>query len=209
MVAAVFGLKLSHSKINTMNPSVDWFFTKATKWQEEYAELRSIVLDCQLTEELKWGCPCYTLQKGNIVLIHGFKEYCALLFMKGALLKDKKGLLVQQTENVQSARQLRFTGVEEIIKMRATIKAYIKEAMEVEKAGLKVALKKPEEFKMAEEFRLVLDDMPELKAAFYNLTPGRQRAYLLHFSSPKQAKTREARVEKSVQQILNGKGLDD
>jgi uncharacterized protein YdeI (YjbR/CyaY-like superfamily) len=196
-----------------MNPKVDWFFTKATKWQKEYQQLRMIVLDCGLTEELKWGCPCYTFpasagrQKSNIVLIHGFKEYCALLFMKGALLKDDNGILVQQTENVQAARQIRFTGVKEIVKMKTIIKAFIKEAIEVEKAGLKVELKKATEFKMPEEFKNVLDDMPELKTAFYNLTPGRQRGYLLHFSSPKQAKTREARIEKSVQQILNGKGL--
>ncbi len=192
-----------------MNPKVDWFFTKATKWQEEYEELRMLVLDCGLTEELKWGCPCYTFQKTNIVLIHGFKEYSALLFMKGALLKDVKGILVQQTENVQAARQIRFTSVKEIVKMKTIIKAYIKEAIEVEKAGLKVELKKTSEFKMPEEFQNVLDNMPELKTAFYNLTPGRQRGYLLHFSSSKQAKTREARIEKCVQQILKGKGLND
>lgn len=192
-----------------MNPKVEFFFDKAKKWREEYEQLRTIILDCKLTEELKWGCPCYTFEKTNIVLIHGFKEYCALLFMKGALLKDVKGILVQQTENVQGARQIRFTSVKEIVKMRAIIKAYIKEAIEVEKAGLKVALKKTSEFKMPEEFQNVLDDMPELKTAFFNLTPGRQRGYLLHFSSPKQSKTREARIEKCVQQILNGKGLDD
>lgn len=192
-----------------MNPKVDWFFTKPTKWQEEYEELRKLILDCGMTEELKWGCPCYTFQKSNIVLIHGFKEYAALLFMKGALLKDVKEILVQQTENVQAARQIRFTSVKEIVKMKIIIKAYIKEAIEVEKAGLKVELKKPTEFKMPEEFKNVLDDMPELKTAFYSLTLGRQRGYLLHFSSPKQAKTREARIEKCVQQILNGKGLDD
>jgi uncharacterized protein YdeI (YjbR/CyaY-like superfamily) len=192
-----------------INPKVDFFFSKAKKWQEEFEKLRMIILDCQLTEELKWGCPCYTFQKTNIVLIHGFKEYCALLFMKGALLKDVKGILVQQTENVQGARQIRFTSVKEIVKMKTIIKAYIKEAIEVEKAGLKVELKKTSEFKMPEEFQNVIDDMPELKTAFFNLTPGRQRGYLLHFSSPKQAKTREARIEKCVQQILNGKGLDD
>lgn len=192
-----------------MNSKVDWFFTKDTKWQEEYEELRELVLDCGLSEELKWGCPCYTFQKSNIVLIHGFKEYCALLFMKGALLKDNKGILVQQTKNVQAARQIRFTSVKEIVKIKTIIKAYIKEAIEVEKAGLKVKLKKPTEFKMPEEFKNVIDDVPELKIAFYNLTPGRQRGYLLYFSSPKQAKTREARIEKCVQQILNGKGLDD
>jgi uncharacterized protein YdeI (YjbR/CyaY-like superfamily) len=192
-----------------MNPKVDWFFNKASKWQEEYSALRILVLECGLTEELKWGCPCYTFQENNIVLIHGFKEYCALLFMKGALLKDAKSILVQQTENVQAARQIRFTGVKEIVKIKTAVKAYIKEAIEVEKAGLKVKLKKPAEFKMPAEFKNVLDGMPELKTAFYNLTPGRQRGYLLHFSSPKQAKTREARVEKYMPQILKGKGLDD
>jgi uncharacterized protein YdeI (YjbR/CyaY-like superfamily) len=195
--------------MNSMNPKVDWFFTKATKWQEEYEELRTIVLDCGLTEELKWGCPCYTFQKSNIILIHGFKEYCALLFMKGALLNDAKGILVQQTENVQAARQIRFTSVKEIVKMNTIIKTYIKEAIEVEKAGLKAELKKVSEFKMPVEFKTVLDDMPELKTAFYSLTPGRQRGYLLYFSAPKQAKTRETRIEKCVEQILNGKGLDD
>ena len=192
-----------------MNPEVDWFFIKATKWQKEYEELRMLLLDCGLTEELKWGCPCYTFKKTNIVLIHGFKDYSALLFVKGALLKDVKGILVQQTENVQAARQIRFTNVMEIVKMKTILKAYITEAIEVEKAGLKVELKKTSEFKMPEEFQNVLDDMPELKTAFYNLTPGRQRRYLLHFSSSKQAKTREERIKKCVQQILNGKGLDE
>ncbi|HVF97969.1 MAG TPA: DUF1801 domain-containing protein, partial [Flavisolibacter sp.] len=187
-----------------MNPKVDWFFAKATKWQDAYEELREIVLHCGLTEELKWGCPCYTFGKHNVVLIHGFKDYVALLFMKGALLKDAKGILVQQTENVQAARQIRFTSVEEIVEKRSVIKAYIKEAVELEKAGLKVELKKTAEYKMPEEFKNVLDDMPELKTAFFSLTPGRQRGYLLHFSSPKQPKTREARIEKCVQQILDG-----
>lgn len=192
-----------------MNPKVDFFFNKADKWQEEYEQLRTLTLDCGLTEELKWGCPCYTFEKTNIVLIHGFKEYCALLFIKGALLSDVKSILVQQTENVQAARQIRFTSVEEIMKMRTIVTAYIKEAIEVEKAGLKVELKKTTEFKMPEEFQNVLDGLPELKTAFYELTPGRQRGYLLHFSAPKQAKTREARIEKCMQQILNRKGLDD
>lgn len=191
------------------NPKVDFYFTKTSKWREAYDALRTIVLDSGLKEELKWGCPCYTLQKSNIVLIHGFKEYAALLFMKGALLKDVKGILVQQTENVQAARQIRFTSATEIVKLKPTIKAYIKQAIEVEKAGLKVALKKPSEFNMAEEFKNALDDMPELKTAFYKLTPGRQRGYLLHFSTAKQAKTREARIEKWVPQILKGKGLED
>ena len=192
-----------------MNPEVDWFFNKATKWQDEYSELRMLVLDCGLTEELKWGCPCYTWQKSNIVLIHGFKNYCALLFMQGAMLKDAKKILVQQTENVQSARQIRFANIQEILKSKSTIKAYIKEAIAINKAGLKVELKKTTEYKTPEEFQNVLDDMPELKTAFQALTPGRQRGYLLYFSAPKQAKTREARIEKYLQQILDGKGLDD
>lgn len=198
-----------------INPEVDWFFTKKTKWQEEYAALRSIVLSCKLTEELKWGCPCYTLpgttvrQNTNIVLIHGFKDYCALLFMKGALLKDETGILIQQTENVQSARQIRFTSVKEIIKLAKIVKGYIKEAIQVEEAGLKVELKKTADYQIPEEFQLVLEDMPHLKKAFGSLTPGRQRNYLFYFSQPKQSKTREARIEKCIQQILNGKGLND
>jgi uncharacterized protein YdeI (YjbR/CyaY-like superfamily) len=192
-----------------MNPKVDWFFSKASKWKEEYSELRMLVLACGLTEELKWGCPCYTLKKSNIVLIHGFKDCCALLFMKGALLKDAKNILVQQTANVQAARQIRFTSDKEIVKMKATIKAYIKEAIAAENAGLKVDMKKTTQFNMPNEFETVLNDMPELKTAFYNLTPGRQRGYLLHFSSAKQTKTREQRVEKYLQKILDGKGLED
>jgi len=192
-----------------MNPNVDWFFNKDTKWQEAYAELRTIVLDCGLTEELKWGCPCYTFQNNNIVLIHGFKDYCALLFMKGTLLKDTEGILVQQTLNVQASRQIRFTKTQDIVNNESILKAYINEAIEVEKAGLKVELKKTTEFNMPDEFKMVLEDMPELKTAFEALTPGRQRGYLLYFSSPKQAKTREARIEKCIQQILVGKGLDD
>jgi len=201
-----------------MNPKVDWFFNKATKWQEEYDRLRMIVLDCGLKEELKWGCPCYTCPTGssrrafednNIVLIHGFKEYCALLFMKGALLKDKQGILIQQTENVQAARQIRFTNVDEIVKMESTLKTYIKEAINVEKAGLKVPLKKASEFSIPEEFKNVLDATPNLKKAFYALTPGRQRGYLLYFSAAKQPRTRESRVEKYVKKILSGKGIND
>ncbi len=192
-----------------MNPKVDWYFTKNEKWQNEIKQLRTIVLDCGLAEELKWGCPCYTFQKSNIVLIHVFKEYCAVLFFKGVLLKDAKGILIQQTENVQAARQMRFTNIGEIVKRKSILKAYIYEAIEVEKAGLKVELKKPTEFKMAEEFQNKFDKTPGLKTAFEALTPGRQRAYLLHFSQPKQSKTRESRVEKCVKQILNGKGLDD
>jgi uncharacterized protein YdeI (YjbR/CyaY-like superfamily) len=192
-----------------MNPNVDWFFNKATKWQEAYAELRMLVLDCGLTEELKWGCPCYTHDNSNVVLIHGFKDYCALLFMQGALLKDAKGILVQQTEHVQSARQIRFANTEEILKSKSNIKAYVKEAIALDKAGLKVALKKTAEYKIPEEFQTVLNDMPELKTAFQSLTPGRQRGYLLYFSAPKLSKTREARIEKYLQHILDGKGLDD
>ena len=192
-----------------MNPKVDWFFNKAKKWQKEYDRLRMIVLDCGLTEELKWGCPCYTFENSNIVLIHGFKEYCALLLFKGALLKDTKGILVQQTENVQAGRQIRFTHVEEIVKMESTLRAYIKEAIKVEKAGVKVPLKKTSEFKMPEEFKDVLEGTPALKKAFYALTPGRQRGYLLYFSSAKQSKTRESRIEKSMPKILKGKGLED
>ncbi len=192
-----------------MNPKVNFFFNKASKWQAEYEQLRTIVLDCGLTEELKWGCPCYTFEGNNIVLIHGFKDYCALLFMKGALMKDAKGILIQQTENVQAARQIRFTNLNEIVKLKTALKAYIQEAISVEKSGLKVELKKPTEFKMAEEFQQVLNEMPEVKKAFEALTPGRQRAYLLHFSQPKQSKTRESRVENCIPQILKGKGLDD
>ena len=171
--------------------------------------MRTIVLDCRLTEELKWGDPCYTFQKSNIVLIHGFKEYCALLFFKGALLKDANGILIQQTENVQAARQIRFTNVQEIVEMEPILKAYIYEAIEVEKAGLKVNYKKTSEFSIPEEFQNKLDEIPALKTAFEALTPGRQRAYLLYFSPPKQSKTRESRVEKYMQQIFNGKGLND
>ena len=191
-----------------MNPKVDFIFNKPGQWQEELALLRAIVLDCGLSEELKWGEPCYTLGKSNIVLIHAFKEYCALLFFKGALLHDAHGILIQQTENVQAARQIRFTGAGQIREMENELKAYIYEAIEVEKAGLKVPLKNTSEFSMPEEFRQTLDASPELKYAFEALTPGRQRAYLLHFSAPKQAKTRVARIEKSIPQILDGKGLN-
>src|SRR5262245_3841153 len=195
--------------MNQKNPRVDFFFNKAKTWQEEFEKLRTIALDCGLTEELKWGCPCYTFQKSNIVLIHGFKEYCALLFFKGALLKDARSLLIQQTENVQAARQIRFTSLREIAKLKTVLRAYIKEATEIEKAGLKVNLKPTSEFKVPEEFQAKLAEMPALKTAFKSLTPGRQRAYLLYFSAAKQPKTREARVEKYMQRILNRKGLDD
>ena len=192
-----------------MNPKVDFYFSKAKKWQEEIKKLRVIVLDCGLAEELKWGVPCYTFQKNNIVLIHVFKEYCALLFFKGALLHDPNGILIQQTENVQAARQIRFTNIEEIVKMEQILKAYIYEAIEVERAGLKVNLKKTATFNIPEEFQNKLDEKPALKTAFDALTPGRQRAYLLYFSAPKQSKTRESRIENYMQQILDGKGFND
>jgi uncharacterized protein YdeI (YjbR/CyaY-like superfamily) len=192
-----------------MNPKVDVYISKNNKWQEELKKLRTIILDCQLTEELKWGVPCYTFQKSNIVLIHVFKEYCALLFIKGALLNDAHGILIKQTENVQAGRQIRFTNVREIVEMEPILKAYIYEAIEVEKAGLKVNLKKTTEFIIPEEFQKKLDEIPALKTTFDALTPGRQRAYILYFSAPKQSKTRESRVEKCMQQILNGKGLND
>lgn len=216
LVSKSLQIRINNTKfIEMMNPKVDWYFTKAEQWQEELEQLRILVLDCGLTEELKWGVPCYAFQTSgskqasNIVLIHVFKEYCAFLFFKGALLKDTEGILIQQTENVQAARQIRFTSVKQIVEMEAILKAYIYEAIEVEKAGLKVPLKKTAEFAMPEEFRDKLDKIPTLKTAFEALTPGRQRAYLLHFSSPKQAKTRESRVEKCMEQILNGKGLND
>jgi len=192
-----------------MNPKVDFYFSKAKKWQKEIEKLRMIVLDCGLTEELKWGVPCYTFQKSNIVLIHVFKEYCAFLFFKGALLHDVNGILIQQTKNVQAARQIRFTNVREIAEMEPILKPYIFEAIEVERAGLKVKLKKATAFIIPEEFHNKLNKIPALKTAFNALTPGRQRGYILYFSAPKQSKTRESRVEKSMQPILNGKGLND
>lgn len=192
-----------------MNPKVDWFFDKAEKWKKEFEKLRTIILDCGLDEELKWGQACYMFQERNIVLIHGFKEYCALLFFKGALLNDPESILIQQTENVQSARQIRFTNVREIAEKERIIKAYIYEAIEVEKAGLQVKLKKTADFKIPEEFQNKLNKNKALKKAFDALTPGRQRAYIFHFSQPKQPKTREARIEKYIPQILDGKGLDD
>ena len=192
-----------------MNPKVDWFFDKDSKWQKEYKKLRTIVLDCGLTEELKWGCPCYTFENSNIVLIHGFKDYCALLFFKGALLNDANSILIQQTKNVQSARQVRFTNLKEIVKMEKILKAYVYEAIEVERAGLKVKLKETKEFKISEEFQKRLNKNAALKKAFNALTPGRQRAYLFYFSQAKQSTTREARVEKYLQKILEGRGLDD
>lgn len=192
-----------------MNSKVDFFFDKAEKWQKEFEKLRTIILDCGLTEELKWGQACYTFQDSNIVLIHGFKEYCAMLFFKGALLNDPEGILIQQTENVQSARQIRFTNLKEIVKMEKNLKAYIYEAIEIDKSGLKVKLKNTADFKIPEEFQNKLNKNHALKKAFDALTPGRQRAYIFHFSQPKQAKTREARVEKYIPQIIDGKGLND
>ncbi len=192
-----------------MNPKVDWYFNKPNKWQEELRQLRTIALDCNLNEELKWGCPCYTYQESNIVLIHDFKQYCAFLFFKGALLQDDAGILIQQTANVQGARQVRFTNVREIADKAGTLKAYIFEAIEVEKAGLKVEHKKTADFAVAEEFQIKLDTIPALKAAFEALTPGRQRGYLLYFSQAKQSKTRESRIEKYIPKILSGKGLED
>jgi uncharacterized protein YdeI (YjbR/CyaY-like superfamily) len=192
-----------------MNPKVDFYFAKAKTWQKEIEKLRDIVLDCPLDEELKWGVPTYQFQGTNIVLIHTFKDYCALLFFKGALLKDPESILIQQTANVQAARQIRFTNLKDIVKQTKTIKAYIFEAIEVEKAGLKVPMKKTKEFELPEEFQAVLKTDKSVKKAFEALTPGRQRAYLLFFSSAKQAKTREARIAKAIPQILAGKGLDD
>ena len=192
-----------------LNPQVDFYFNKEKKWQEEINQLRVIALDSHLVEALKWGCPCYVHDKHNIVLIHTFKEYCALLFFKGALMNDPKKILIQQTENVQAARQIRFTNIKEIVKLEPALRSYIKAAIEIEKAGLKVPLKKPAEFKMAVEFQSKLDQNAALRKAFQELTPGRQRAYLLHFSSPKLSTTREARIEKAIKPILKGKGLND
>ena len=191
-----------------MNPKVDAFLSRAEKWQEEMEKLRMIVLDCQLTEELKWGVPCYTVKKSNVVLIHGFKDYCALLFIKGSLLSDKDNILIQQTENVQAGRQVRFANINQIIELEAILKTYIFEATEIEKAGLKVEFKKTAEYNIPEELKVKFNEMV-LKTAFESLTPGRQRAYIFYFSQAKQAKTREARIEKYIPQILNGKGLDD
>ena len=194
---------------NEKNPKVDAFLIEEEKWRKEFEALRAIVLDCPLAEELKWGVPCYTYQNKNVVLMHGFKEYCALLFIKGSLLRDADGLLIQQTGNVQAGRQIRFTSLADITARTDTIRAYVMEAIEIEKSGREVEFKKSAEFAMPEELRNRLEADPALKTAFEALTPGRQRAYLLHFAEPKQAKTREARVEKCIPQILNGKGLND
>ena len=195
--------------MNTKNPKVDAFINRETKWQAEFRKLREIILGCELTEELKWGVPCYTIEKKNIVLMHGFKDYCAILFPKGALLKDHDHILIIQTENVQAARQVRFTNAQQIELLEPILKAYVQEAIEVEKSGLKVEFKKTEEFNMPEEFQEYLDEMPDFKSAFEALTPGRQRAYLLYFSAPKQSKTKVSRIEKSLKPIFNGKGLND
>ncbi len=195
--------------MNEMNPKVDFYFEKAGKWKDHIEVLRRFVLECGLTEELKWGCPCYTFRDSNVVIIHIFKEYCAMLFPKGVLLKDTDGILIQQTENVQSARQARFTTVDEILKLEPVLKAYIFEAIEVEKAGVKVPMKKTSDFAVPEEFQAKLDELPALKKAFEALTPGRQRGYLFYFSQAKQAKTREQRVEKYIPHIMDGKGIDD
>ena len=194
---------------STTNPKADWFFDKPTKWQKEYEKLRTIALDCGLTEDLKWGCPCYTLGDKNVVLIHGFKDYCAYLFFKGSLMKDESGILIQQTPNVQVPRQIRFANLKEITKLATTLKAYIKEAIELEKAGVKATLKKTTEYKMPEELETKLDEDPALKKAFYALTPGRQRGYIYNISQAKLAKTRQEKVEKYSKQILMGKGIDD
>ena len=191
------------------NPKVDFYFNKSSQWQAEFKTLRKIALACGLQEQLKWGNPCYTLNDKNIVLMHGFKEYCALLFFKGAIMADPEKLLIQQTKNVQAARQMRFTSKEEIEELKAIIKAYIFEAIEIEKEGLKVELKETEEFEMPAEFEAILKKNKALKQAFENLTPGRQRAYLLHFSSAKQAKTKIARIEKNIPLIMEGKGIND
>lgn len=195
--------------MNTNNPKADFIFEKPQKWQEEFRQLRTIALSTGLNEDIKWGQACYTLGQSNVVLIHGFKEYCALLFFKGALLSDPNSILIRQTETVQSARQIRFINVQQITELTPILKQYIHEAIEVEKAGLKVELKKTEDFATVAEFQYKLDKIPALKTAFEALTPGRQRAYKLYFSQAKQSKTREARVEKYIPHILNGKGIDD
>ncbi|WP_102346142.1 YdeI/OmpD-associated family protein [Bacillus sp. Marseille-P3661] len=194
---------------SNMNPKVDEFLYKAKQWKEEFEELRKIVLDCGLTEELKWRLPCYTYQKSNIVIIQGFKEYCALMFFKGTLLNDPNGILIKPGENSQAQRQIRFTKVQEIVEMETILKAYIYQAIEVEKEGLEVSFKKTAEYIIPEELQTKFEENPALKTAFEALTPGRQRAYILYFSAPKQSKTRLSRIEKYMQQILNGKGLND
>ncbi|MFC7687477.1 DUF1801 domain-containing protein [Ureibacillus sp. GCM10028918] len=195
--------------IKRLNPKVDEFLNNTKNWKEEFERLRNIVLDCNLNEEFKWMHPCYTFEKKNVVLIHGFKDYCALLFHKGALLKDPAGLLVQQTENVQAARQIRFTNLQEIVELESILKNYIHNAIEVEKAGLEVKYKKNTELDIPEELQSKFDELPGLKSAFEALTPGRQKAYIHHFSTPKQSKTRISRIENCLERIFNGKGLKD
>lgn len=197
------------SERSGMNPKVDWFFQKATQWRDEFELLRKIVLSSGLSEELKWGQPCYAYEGHNVVLMHGFKDYCALLLMKGALLKDDAGILVQQTENVQSARQIRFTTLEEVAGAENMIAAYLQEAIEIEKSGQKVQRKTTADFEVPDELQKRFDANPAFKAAFDSLTPGRQRGYLLHFAGAKQSKTRGARIDKAVDRIFEGKGLDD
>ncbi|MEO8721775.1 MAG: YdeI family protein [Ginsengibacter sp.] len=192
-----------------INPNIDFYFSKSKKWQDELKQLRLIILDCGLTEELKWGAPCYTFQNSNVVLIHTFKNYCALLFFKGVLLKDTMGILIQQTKNVQAARQIRFVNVQEIVEIKEILKAYIHEAIEIEKAGLKVKLKDNLEYDLPDEFKNKINEIPALQTAFSSLTPGRRRAYIFYFSAAKQSKTRMSRIEKHMQQILNGKGLNE
>lgn len=192
-----------------MNPKVDFFFNKTGQWQTEFEKLRTIALKTELTEDLKWGCPCYTYEGKNIFLIHGFKEYCALLFFKGALMKDPENILIRQTENIQATRQIRFTNLQQIIDLDNVLSDYIFEAVEIEESGAKVEMKKTHEFNIPEEFAQKLNENPELQKAFEALTPGRQRAYLLYFSSAKQSKTRISRIEKYIPEILNGKGLND
>ena len=192
-----------------MNPEVNWFFSKSSKWQEAYNELRDIVLSFELKEDLKWGCPCYTIDNNNVVLIHGFKDYCALLFMKGTIMEDPKSILVQQTENVQSSRQIRFKTLDEIINQKDVLKSYIKNAIEIEKSGVKIEMKKTTDYKIPDEFQSALNEMSELKTAFENLSPGRQNGYLLYFFSAKQSKTRSQRIEKYIPKIIDGKGLKD
>lgn len=197
------------ARLKTMNPKVNWFFDKDTPWKESYEKLRQIALGCGLTEELKWGHPCYTVNGSNVVLIQGFKEYCALYFLRGVLLEDDAGILIQQTKNMQGARQIRFRGLHEVVKLEPVLKTYIRRAVENEKAGLKVALKKTSEFEVPEEFAARLKASPALKKAFAKLTPGRQRGYLLHFASAKQSKTRIARIDANVDRIMEGLGLQD
>lgn len=195
--------------MNRVNPRVDAYLARTTKWLEETRELRRILLDCDLTEDLKWGKPCYTFENANIAIIQGFIQYCALMFFKGALMSDPMEILIQQTKNTQAARQLRFTNLQEIRELDAVVRSYIVQAVEVEKAGLKVDFKEKHELEYAEEFQRILDANPALAEAFEALTPGRQRAYNLYFSQPKQSKTRTSRVEKHIQRILDGKGLND